>query len=190
MFNEILIQKTFIFTGSNQKLRIIVTLLNKKYKRRLVSLAGFCSQIQIAKQKLTSHALLERQTEACCVYYSNKLILEVLKILKIHGFIFSYYQLPLELFEGYLTCKKFFKPQLIIVFFNYSIFGEGNALQRLTLLSSQSRQKFLTKNECLKIILDDGKVSPLYVLSTVFGLLTLQQSIQKRVGGKLLLCIK
>ena len=179
----------FIFKG-NQKLQIALALLNKKHTKHLVSLNGFCVQTNLAKQKLFSYVTINADTEMCYIYYANNLIFEVLKIIKKNGYIFNYYKVPFQLFEGYLIHKKFFKPPLVIVYFNYNFFGGENAFETLKLLSIRHSQKFLTKNECIKMGIKVGELSPVYILSTIQGLITVQQAVQNRIGGKLLLYLK
>jgi len=172
-----------------QKLKSVLTLLDKKNVKRQVDLKGLIVQIRGAQQK-SQLEFWSSDKGSYCIYYSNKFILSFLKLLKEQGFIHNYYVIPKVLFSEYMNNKNDFTDRLVIIFFNYDATAWNNSLRIIKLVSTSSRIVYTSWMNLKKLpnIRSDG--SAVYILSTNKGLMTHLRAQQEEVGGKILCIIK
>src|SRR5215210_2404572 len=90
-----------------EKLSQILTLIDKKYKKKLISIYGLINQINHAQNK----------NKSFCIYYFNQPILILLNLLKQYKIIYDYFYISPIYFKLFLLFgfKVSFYHRLLIV---------------------------------------------------------------------------
>lgn len=162
------------------KLQQILTFVDKKNAKKVISIAGLIAVMKQALEKKLYHA----------AYFSNKKILAFLNVLKEKGFIFNYHIVPPIFFKCFLVFgyKPIFHKQVVFIYFRKSPqFGEG--LVNIKLISRPSREVYITYQELVNLN-KHNFASIIYFLNTTKGVLSHIEAINYKIGGKLICAVK
>lgn len=134
-------------------------MLKYKYKKNYDTLSEMCVSI--------NRGVLRNQYSILC--FKSKLNLYILKVLFQEGLI-SGYQI---------------KNNKIQIFLKY-FFGHA-LLKKINLISTNTRPIYINYSNLKKKYLYNNKnIDGILILSTIYGLLTHQEALLKKIGGKII----
>lgn len=163
-----------------QKLFRLVYFFDKKYSKkifRLDFLISFFTQATYSRKKFF-------------FTFVNFFLLQILEVLRSIGFLLDFFLVPKSLFSSTLVFSSTlpFEQRLVLVYLNKNI-TMGATFQTVTLFSKPSRQIYVSYRQlknCYVRLVEGQKV---FVLSTIFGIITHTEVLKKKIGGTLLLVV-
>jgi ribosomal protein S8 len=157
----------------------ILTFVDKKHTKKVISLNGLVNKMQQALHKRSTHTL----------YYVNNYFIELLNLLKKQGYIFNYFIIPEVFFSSYLKFgyKEDFYSRLALIYFS-GYKSEDISLKRIKLISKPSRQIYISYPALTKLV-PFKNVSCTYILNTTKGLVSHTEALQHKIGGNLVCAI-
>lgn len=161
------------------KLKQIITFIDKKKQKKIVSV--YCLFVQIKM------ALIRRSKFSLC--YCSQYSLSVLFLLKQIGFVLTFYSLSIKIYKIYLrysTDTTILNKAVIIVLSNFQLSHNRSSLK---LISSPSRQVFVTFQVLLRLVRGVAS-SKVFLLNTSKGLITHFTALNLRIGGVLLCAVE
>ena len=179
MKTQNLIPNTMFGRSSILTLMQILTFVDKKRTKKVISLSNFINKLK--------QAVKTKSTFTVC--YANTYFISFLNLLKKHGYIFNYFIVPEVFFKDFLKFgyKEDFYSRLVLIYFT-GYKTEEISLKKIKLISKPSRQIYISYASLTKLV-PYKSVSCTYVLNTTKGLISHTEALQHKIGGNLVCAI-